>query len=175
MGEEDEARALIAQQKYREAGSLLERLLLADRDNDELWYLRGILSLKMKNYDAALEFFERAITLNDRSRYHQTKGMAHFESYEMEEAIDEFLLSLEEGPDDALPHFFIALCYMFRDDPRSGEHLKRALAINPKKTKQLLLNFYALFIKDDPRISKAQKARIEQGIRELISASSSSR
>lgn len=164
---DDEVRALLAQQRYREAGRLLNRLLAQDRENDELWYLRGLLSLKLKSYDNALECFERALLLGRKSRYHQIKGMAHFEMFEIEEAEAEFLKALALDPNDATTNFFLAVCCLFMDDPRSEKYIRKAYSLNGKRTKQLLLNFYSLFLKNDPKVREAQKMRVEHRIRQI--------
>jgi tetratricopeptide (TPR) repeat protein len=160
------ARALLSQQKYREAADILDRMLLSDGESDELWYLRGMVSLKMKNYDAAQECFERALVLGRKSRYYQIKGMAHFELFEMEEAAGAFrdALALEDGPTS---NFFLAMCYMFLDDPRSDEHMRRAYQLDKRKSSQLLLNFYTIFLKDDPRVPPQVRKRIEDRIKSL--------
>ncbi|MEW6035441.1 MAG: tetratricopeptide repeat protein [Candidatus Micrarchaeota archaeon] len=158
----EEAKGLVVQQRYREAADALDRMLATDSGRDDLWYLRGIVSLKMKNYDAALECFERALLLGRRSRYYQIKGMAHFELFEMDQAVEAFGEALAIEPKDATTNFFLAICYMFMDDPRSDAHIRRARELDGRKTRQLLLNFYTLFMKDDPRINDAQKKRIEE-------------
>ncbi len=161
----EEAKGLIVQQRYREAADALDRMLASESGRDELWYLRGIVSLKMKNYDAALECFERALVLGRRSRYYQIKGMAHFELFEMDRAVEAFGEALAIEPKDATTNFFLAICYMFMDDPRSDAHIRRARELDNRKTRQLLLNFYTLFMKDDPRVSAALRNKIEERIR----------
>ncbi len=86
MAEIDEAKTLVLQGRYKEAGSVLDRLLITLRDDDEAWYLRGIVFLKLKNYDGAQECFGHALILGKKSKYYQIKGMAHFELFEMDEA-----------------------------------------------------------------------------------------
>lgn len=167
MEDMEQARSLLIKQRYREAADLLDRLLPGNTENDELWYLRGIASLKLKSYDAAQECFERALLLGKKSRYYQIKGMAHFEVFEMEDAAAAFLNALALEPNDATSNFFLAMCYLFLDDPRSDTHIKKAHALNSKKTKQLLLNFYTLFLKDDPRTSESQRNAIEAQIKGL--------
>lgn len=162
-----EARDLLMKQRYKEAGSLLDSLILQKGDDDELWYLRGMVSLKSKNYDAAMECFERALLLSKRSRYYQIKGMAYFEMFDIKEALASFRQSLAMEPQDVVSNFFVALCYLMQDDPRSGKHLKAAYDADPKKTKQLLMNFYTIFLQNDSRLSPAQKARIEQRLKEI--------
>ncbi|MFH0737796.1 MAG: hypothetical protein V1827_04410, partial [Candidatus Micrarchaeota archaeon] len=70
-------------------------------------------------------------------------------------------------PDNPATHFFLGLCYMFLEDPRADAEMKRALGLDPKKTRQLFLNFYTFFIKDDPKVGAAMKKRMEERIRAL--------
>ncbi len=163
----DEAQRLLAQQKYREAARVLDGLLSSDNENGELWYLRAAVSLKMKNYAAVQEYLERALFTGKKVKYYQMKGMAHFEIFELEPAIESFQEALALEPADVTSNFFIAICYMLLDDPRSADYIKRARKINSKKTRQLLLNFYTLFLKDDPYISDALKKRIMKRIKTL--------
>ncbi len=167
MDSVDEAKSMLAQKKYKEAASMIDRLILRNDRNDDLWYLRGVVSLKMKNYDAAMECFERALMIGRRSKYYIVKGMAHFEMFDMLGAEEAFKNSLAIEPNDPVSHFFLAICYMFQDDPRCGRHLKLAYESDPKKTKSLLMNFYSLFLENDPRLTPILKARIEQRMKEL--------
>ncbi len=167
MDSAEEAKSLLSRQKYREAGAMLERLIARGRGNDELLYLRGMCSLKLKNYDLALDYFERALVAKPRSKYHLIKGMAHFEIFDMREAQEEFKRSLAMEPEDPVAHFFLSLCYLFQDDPRSTKHLKIAYEKDSKRTKQLLMNFYSLFLQNDPRITPAMHARLEARLKEL--------
>lgn len=167
MEEIEQAKALLAQHKYKDAAAEIDRILQSQAGNGELWYLRGIVSLKMRNYDAAQECFERALLLGKKSRYFQIKGMAHFELFELEEAVSAFKDALEIEPDDATTNFFLAMCYLFMDDARSDALVKKAYSLDARKTRQLLLNFYALFLKADPRVGEVQKKRIEERIRAM--------
>jgi len=167
MDDAGEAKALLAVGKYREAARVLDGLLRRNQENSELWYLRGLVSLKLKSYDNALECFERALALGKKSRYHQIKGMAHFEIFELDEAEQEFLKALALEPDDATTNFFLAMCYLFQDDPRSERYIAKAYKLNGRKTKQLLMNFYTFFLKRDPRVREAQKKNVEERIRKL--------
>jgi Tfp pilus assembly protein PilF len=88
--------------------------------------------------------------------------MAHFELFEIGDAVEAFSDALALEPDDPTTNFFLAVCYLFQDDPRSDAHIRKAYSSDGRKTRQLLLNFYTLFLKDDPRISEAQKRKIEE-------------
>ena len=167
MGQLDEAKSLLSEGRYKEAGAMLDTILTSSKADDEAWYLRGVAFLKLRNYDGAQECFEHALLLGRKSRYYQIKGMAHFELFEMAEAAEAFRNALSLEPDDATTNFFLALSYLFLDDPRADECLKKAYQQNSRKTAQLLMNFYTLFIKADPRVGDAQKKLIEDRMRGL--------
>ncbi len=169
MEQLEEARSLLGSGRYKEAGALLDSVLASSKSNDEAWYLRGMVFLKTRNYDGAQECFEHALLLGRKSRYYQIKGMAHFELYEMDEAAEAFRNALSLEPDDATTNFFLALSYLFLDDPRADDCMRKAYAQNSKKTAQLLTNFYTLFIKNDPRVNDAQKKMIEERMKGLRS------
>lgn len=163
----EEARSLVSQQRYKDAAASIDRLLMDNPDEPELWYLRGVISLKSRNYDAAQECFERALLLGKKSKYYQVKGMAHFELFEIDEAVAAFGEALAIEPNDATTNFFLSICYMLKDDPRAEDFIKKARAADQKKTAQLLLNFYTLFIKDDPKVGAPAKAKMEQKLKKL--------
>lgn len=163
MAEISDAKALISSGKYREAGRLLDRMLGA-RETHELWYLRGVVSLKLRNYDDAIEDFERALSLRKSALYLRMKGVARLELFELQDAIADFNEALKIEPDDLLSNFYIAVCYMFLDDPRSAGYLKKAFSLDRKKTKELLKDFYVMFFREDPLISKALKTDLETRI-----------
>jgi tetratricopeptide (TPR) repeat protein len=164
---DDEVQALLAQRRYRDAAGVLDERLGRNRDDDQLWYLRGVVSLKLKSYDFAREYFERALFIRRKPEYLRMKGMAHFEIFELEEAIEAFTEALAIEPKDVQSEFLIAICYMLMDDPRSDKHLKRAQGLDARRTGQLLSNFYSFFIAKDPRVGAAQKKRIEEKIKSI--------
>ncbi len=167
MDELETVKNLLAGGKYQEAGRLLNRLLQRNRDNDELWYFLGVLAVKLKNYDLAHEHLERAISLRKKPAYLWFKGMAHMETLEIKEAIEVFreLLEIEGSSVDA--NFFLAICYLLFDDPRSERHMKKAYRLDKKRTKQLLKNFFSTFIGGSPEIRGSLKTKIEKELEGL--------
>ncbi|MBN1169720.1 tetratricopeptide repeat protein [Candidatus Micrarchaeota archaeon] len=159
MDEIKKAEDLLNQKKYRQAADILD-IIIAKGGGDRAFYLKGVTALKLKNYDLAQEYFLKAIKLSDRAEYRQVKGMSHFEVFQLEEALEEFKKAIDLDKRDVTPYFFIAMSYMFLDDPRGEEYLKTAKKMDGKKTRQLLKNFYATFIKDDPKASQGVKKKI---------------
>jgi len=151
-----EAKSLIAEERYREAGRILDRLIMK-KESHELWYLRGLVSLKTKSYDAAIEAFERAIMIRKTALYIRMRGVARMELFELEDAIRDFDEALRLESKDLLSNFYAAVCYMFLDNPKSSQYLKAAYALDAKRTKELLKDFYVLFFRKDPLVSRAIK------------------
>jgi tetratricopeptide (TPR) repeat protein len=159
----DDIQALINQGKYKEAHGALERM----KDDERKYFLKGIIAIKQKNYDAAQEFFYRASEISKKPEYFRMMGIAHLEIFEMEEALEDFKKAISLDENDATSHFFISISYLFMDNPKAEEHMRKARGLDEKKTKQLLRNFYTLFIKDDPMATDAQKKRMDDAIRTL--------
>jgi tetratricopeptide (TPR) repeat protein len=162
-----EVQRLLAQQKYTKAAAELDKLLISKKDNGELWYLRGVASLKLQNYEKTQEYLERALFCGKKAKYYQMQGMAHFEIFDINEAVESFRQALVLEPEDATTNFFLAICYMLLDDQRSAGFLQKALQADSRKTKQLLMNFYSLFIDNDPTVTEAGKKKLLQRIKKI--------
>jgi tetratricopeptide (TPR) repeat protein len=158
-----EAKQLISKKKFKEAGTLLDKLL-RKKENDQLWYLRGLVSLKLRSYESAIEAFEKASMIRKRALYLRMKGISRMELFELEDALDDFEAALALDPNDLLSNFYSAICFMFLDDPQSAKYLRRAYTINRKKTKDLLKNFYIMFFRKDPLVSNAIKEDLARRI-----------
>jgi tetratricopeptide (TPR) repeat protein len=161
MDELDTAKRLISAGKYGEASRVLNKLLKKNRENDQLWYFLGLLALKMKNYDLTEQYLDEAISIRTKPEYFWLKGMAYLELLEVEAAIETFRKLLEMDEKNADANFFLSICYLLLDDPRSEKFLKRAYIINKKRTKQLLRNFFETFVKQDTTESLAAKIKAE--------------
>lgn len=161
----DDVQAFINQGKYKEAFTALDRM----KDGERKFFLKGIIALKQKNYDVAQEFFYQATEISEKPEYFRMMGIAHLEIFEMDNALEDFKKAITLDENDVASHFFISISYLFMDNPRAEEHMRRARSLDEKKTKQLLRNFYTLFIKDDPAASDAQKRKMDDAIRKLQS------
>lgn len=162
MKELEKAKKLLADKAYKKAARLIDKLLGKDKENDELWYLRGIVALKLRDYDAAQEAFEHAIWINAKPEYWKMKGIIHMEACQMEEAIHCFQQTLRINKRDVQTLVFVSLCYMFLDDPTSQEYIRRAYISNKKKTKELLKNFYSIFFKPNTCITPSVQRALEK-------------
>jgi len=156
------AKEYLSKGRYREAGNILNGLIRENRDNDELWYFLGVLAVKLRNYDTAQEYLERAISLNKKPEYLWFRGMAYMETLEIEAAIYAFREVLEIDKNNVDANFFLSICYLLLDDSKSDFYMKKAYAKDKKKTKQLLKNFLEAFVGGSAR--PGLKSKIEKQI-----------
>jgi tetratricopeptide (TPR) repeat protein len=159
----DDVQALINQGKYKDAYAALDRM----KDDERKFFLKGIIAIRQKNYDVAQEFFYKASEISEKPEYFRMMGIAHLEIFEMDNALEDFKKAIALDENDVSSHFFISISYLFLDNPKAEEHMRKARSIDEKKTKQLLRNFYTLFIKDDPMATDAQKKKMDDAIRTL--------
>ena len=155
-----DAKRLLNNGAFHEAASILDTLLKSHSNNDELWYLRGICSLRLKNYEYAHECFERAVWISKKADYFKMQGLAHLECFELEEAIEDLNHALKVQP-TASTYVFLAVVYLLMDNPIASDYLKKAYAQDKKITKTLLAHFYDVFFKKNPLIHLKTKEQIE--------------
>lgn len=163
----DKVKKLEKKGRYREAAVILDSLLSKQGEDDSLLYLRAILAMRLRDYEKAREFLERAIFIKRKHNYVRTKGMLFFEILDFQGAASEFEECISLKPRDFICNFFLSMCYMFLDDPRSAEYLKKARSINKKKTKSFLKSFYLNFFKSDNSLDVASRRIIEEKLKKL--------
>ncbi len=163
----DQAKSLLNAERFKEAATALNTLIGKNKDNDELWYLRGLVSLKLKNYDNAHEYFEHALWINQKPAYYKIKGMAHMEMYEFEQALEQLEKAAELDKKDVSTFFYIAICYMFLNNQLGKEYLQRAYVLDKKKTKSLIKNFYSIFFKEEKLLNSKIKRALESKIESI--------
>jgi len=161
------AKNLMAGGKYKEAGNVLNRLLQKNRDNDELWYFLGILAVKLKNYESAHEYLERALSIRKKPEYLWFMGMTYMETLELDAAIEAFEDLLRIDSKNVNANFFLSICYLLLDDPTSERYMKKAYTLDKNKTKQLLKNFFHAFASKSPDVKPALKNKIKKELENL--------
>ncbi len=150
---------LLARGKYAEAGKLMDAEL-GKGGNDRLFYLRAVVSYKLRSYDHALEMLERALMSKRDPDYLKVKALVLMETLDYKSAFE----CLEESlklKDDAESHFLAFMCLMFLDDPGSRKHLRLAYSLDKAKTSSLLKDFYSAFFKNNAFLSESEKKALE--------------
>ncbi len=159
-------RLLLAKKEYKTAGKLIDSLLCKNKESHYLWYLRGAASLGAKNYDSALEDFERALSIKKEFEYLRATGITYFEKLDFEAALEEFENALKIKKDSEI-YFYMSICCMFLEDPRSKDFMETAYFNNKKKTKNLLASFYNSVLKDSWELNDLQKKELKKIIEKI--------
>lgn len=155
-----EARTLLSQGRLREASELLDRAVSKAPENDDLWYLKAVVSLKLNNHDYAHECLEKALAITQKALYHKTMGMAHLEMYEIGHAVDALDKALVKDPRDVESNFLMAVCLVLLDDPRAKHFMEKSYLLDKKKTKTLLGDFVHHFFIHDPQVTDGIKKEL---------------
>jgi tetratricopeptide (TPR) repeat protein len=154
--------AMIEKGKYREAAKLIDAEL-GKKESDRLYYLRAIVSYRLKNYEYAREMLEHALYLKKSPDYLKLKALISMETLEFAEAL-ELLKQVLEQRKDAESYFLSSMCLMFLDDPKSREYLQLAYLADPGKTKALIKEFYSQFFRNNRHLSEKEKKALEAKI-----------
>ncbi|MFA5077304.1 MAG: hypothetical protein WC488_02665, partial [Candidatus Micrarchaeia archaeon] len=80
---------MIRNGKYREAAKALDAEM-AKKEGDRLYYLRAIVSYKLKNYEYAMELVEHALFLKKEPDYLKLKGLMLMETLDFGAAFEMF-------------------------------------------------------------------------------------
>lgn len=153
---------LIDKAKYREAAKKLDNALSKSKDSN-LYYLRAVVSYKLKNYFYALEMLEHALFIRKDPEYLKLKAMVFIETSDFQKAT-EILNSIIPKKRDCETYFLLAVCFIFLNNPKSKEYLQLAYLTDKTKTKSLITDFYNGFFKNNRFLDDREKKLIEQKI-----------
>lgn len=125
------------------------------------WYFHGLNLLNIGHYDEAIISFNKAVELNKKDWMSiTTRGFAKFFSKNINEAKNDFDLSLKINPKDVPTLVFAAFCSIVKGDKSAtNEYIKQAYSVNPEQTGEM----YSSFLKSlsqQPIISKEDKAKL---------------
>ncbi|MEW6528415.1 MAG: hypothetical protein AB1391_00855 [Candidatus Micrarchaeota archaeon] len=164
---------LINNGKYSEAAKILDENI-AKNNNDRFYYLRSIVSYKLKNYEYACEMLEHALSLKKDSEYLKFYALIKMEILEFADALETLNNVLMLKKNDAEAYFLSAICLMFLDDKQNqeckkkyNEYMKLAYINDPKKTKIMIKEFYLNFFKDNIFLSENDRKALEEKIKRI--------
>ncbi len=154
--------ALISKGKYADAAKALDSEL-AGKESDRLYYLRALVSYKLKNYEYAHEMLEHALFMKKDAEYLKLKALILMETLEFADAFGVLKEALSRKK-DAEAYFLSAICLMFLDDERSRDYLQLAYISDKAKTKALVQEFYKVFFKNNRFVGEKEKRALEEKI-----------
>ena len=126
--------------------ALVDRALALNPSFARGWYISGGLRLLAGQLDVAIEHAENSLRLSPRERVgwaHYIIGATHFFSGRFEEAVQKFLLAMQEDPSDTGSYRILAASYADMGRLKEArEVIARLRAITPKimPTARLLRN-----------------------------------
>lgn len=154
--------AMISKGEYAEAARLLDQDL-AKKEGDRLYYLRAVVSYKLKNYDYAHEMLEHALFMKKDPQYLKFKALVLMETLDFADALETLKEALHLTR-DAEAYFLASVCLMFMDSPKSREYLQLAYLADRAKTKSLIRHFYEIFFRSNQFVSMKEKKALEAKI-----------
>jgi len=156
---------LVERKKYEEAAVLLDEVLAKEK-SPELYYLRGIISMRLKNYEYAIECLERALADGgDKREILRAMASAYIEQGKFLQA-KEHLEQMDKKDVDA--YFLLAISSIFLNDPISAkEYMNLAYLKDRERTKELLEHFYSVFIRPNPELTEKEKEFLWEKIKSI--------
>jgi len=116
--------------------ALVDRALALNPSFARGWYISGGLRLLAGQLDVAIEHAENSLRLSPRERVgwaHYIIGATHFFSGRFEEAVQKFLLAMQEDPSDTGSYRILAASYAHMGRLKEArEVIARLRAITPK-------------------------------------------
>lgn len=125
-----QAKALVKLHKLDEAIVELNDIIAADPQQQEAYFILGIIYFNAKERQKALEYLKKCVSLNKEliPEAHNFLGYLYIEKGNYTEGIDELNLSLSLKPDYINPHYNLARAYaQLGDLTKTLNHLKTCL------------------------------------------------
>lgn len=160
--EEARIKTLLAKRKYREAKKILDSYALKNKQDETVWYLLGIIAMRMKNYELAHEHFERSISIRKNRDSLLLDGLAYLEMLDTESAKNRFISFLEIEPGNQEANFYLGICYLLEGNQISSEYIKKAYEANKRRTAVMLNDFFREVIEKNPVYSQNDKEEIRK-------------
>ena len=130
----DKARAHYAAGDYDKAVEACTEALKADPDNVLALTRRGLAYIRLHNFDAAIQDFDRAIELNTRdAAIYFNRGNAHYAGRsDYRQAITDYSKAIELDPRDTASHYNRGLAYMKTHSFQEAIHdFGKVIALHP--------------------------------------------
>ncbi len=137
------------------AQDLYEKILKIDSNNFEAVFLLGSLFLQTKNFQEAIHFLNKAISIQPKhANSYQNLGYAFVELGEFKKAEELFFKAIEIDPNHGDAHFNLANTYkQMRNFKKAQEFYEKTIQIQPNNSS--VYNNYANVCKQMGEFSKA--------------------
>lgn len=156
---------LISKGQYSQAAKALDNAM-AEKEEPHLYYLRAVVSYRLKNYEYAHEMVEHALFMKKEPDYMKLKALMLMETLDFEDALN-ILEKVVSIRNDAEAYFLGAVCMMFMDNPKSRDYLQLAYLADKKRTKEMIKEFYNKFFKNNKFLSENEKKGLAKKVLEI--------
>ncbi len=157
------------QKRYADAGTIFTELMKEDPTFIPAYEQMGICSVRLKQYDVALNFFKTLCGANPekKTKYKQLIGAIYSEKEEYHNAI-ETLAPITHQITEGRYHFCLAVAYMYTGNKQKAqEEFKKAYELEPDKPIffiKYIMNASPISSEEDPLLQKLHsiKSKIEK-------------
>jgi len=134
-----QGRELIENKEYRRALRLFERVIAQDPQDWHILDILGFLCYMTGSYKDAADYCTRSLEIKPDNPYSlKGLGLCLVEMDQAEEGIPLIQKAIEIDPGFFDAHFDLAVVYMkTKQYDRARQHLNRALAIDPTKSREV--------------------------------------
>jgi tetratricopeptide (TPR) repeat protein len=174
--------ALLFLQRYPEATKCFDRAIKADKKAPEGYNNRGYMEQRDKNYNKAIKYYKKAVTLNPNDAvFHYNMGTSYFGKHEYETAAQQYRLAYGLDPDifnrvsrigvmaqsgspqdRAAFSFMVAKMYAQAGDfDRSLEYLRKAMEEGYKDIKKVYTDSEFATLRTDKRFEELMSQKPE--------------
>ncbi|MCX8123970.1 MAG: tetratricopeptide repeat protein [Spirochaetes bacterium] len=106
----------IRQGSYKRAIVRYTIEILKDPDNANLYYNRGVVYMKDKQFQNAIKDYEKALKLNKNAIYYQNKALAHFYLGQYDKSIEENTNGLKLFPKSGMLYYNRGRAYYMKGE-----------------------------------------------------------
>lgn len=157
---------LINKGKLEEAKTLIEEV--GKKDEGEFHLLQGLILLKERKPNQALNSLEKAARLKeeDREIIYRAIGHALFQLDDYEDSIEAFEKIKNKTAED---YFMMFLSAVFNKDPITARtYLDESYNKDPERTKELLQLAYKAIVANNDQLSKEEKKEIYDAMQKYL-------
>ncbi|PKL37768.1 MAG: hypothetical protein CVV44_15635 [Spirochaetae bacterium HGW-Spirochaetae-1] len=132
---------------FREAGDCFRDVVAREPENGEAWHFLGGVMHHLGQYDAAIEYYTKAIKL-DPAAYHSfhNRGLSRHYGAQYDSAIQDYSQAIELNRDYFKSWYFRGLAYLEKGEyARAVEDFNVALLMQPHNHKAWYLKGYARY------------------------------
>ena len=118
-----------------DAEFFVDKSLTWNPKNADAICLKGILQFEKGDFEKAIEYYDKGITIRPAAPFYNNRGNALIELERLDDAISSLQNALQLNPKFDLAHCNLGICYLETEKPKKAMyHFNRAMKISPDFT-----------------------------------------